>query len=76
MHLLLLVYHQEVDEGTLLAHVGEEVFMEIRQISSLARPGTSGLDVFKIAGRSISGFLPSFKTGDSRQVRIPFTKHL
>ncbi len=50
--------------------------MEIRQISSLARPGTPGLDVFKIAGRSISGFLPSFKTGDSRQVRIPFTTHL
>ena len=50
--------------------------MEIRQISSLVRPGTPGLDVFKIAGRSISGFLPSFKTGDSRRVRIPFTTHL
>ncbi len=50
--------------------------MEIRQISSLARPGTPGLDVFKIAGRSISGFLPSFKTGDSRRIRIPFTTHL
>jgi len=29
------------------------------------RPGTPGLDVFKIAGRSISGFVHSFKTGDS-----------
>ena len=50
--------------------------MEIRPISSLARPGTPGLDIFKIAGRSISGFLPSFKTGDSRRVRVPFTTHL
>jgi hypothetical protein len=64
------------DEETILVLVVTEVFMEIRQISSLARPGTPGLDVFKIAGRSISGFLPSFKTGDSRQVRIPFTTHL
>src|SRR5712692_10150013 len=36
-------------------------------------PGTPGLDVFKIAGRSISGFVHSFKTGDSRRVRQPFT---
>jgi transposase len=40
------------------------------------RPGTSGLDVFKIAGRSISGFVPSFKTGDARRVRLPFTTQL
>src|SRR5260370_13421094 len=37
------------------------------------RPGTPGLDVFKIAGRSISGFVHSFKTGDPRGVRQPFT---
>jgi len=37
------------------------------------RPGTPGLDVFKIAGQSISGFVHSFKTGDSRRVRQPFT---
>jgi len=37
------------------------------------RPGTPGLDVFKIAGRSISGFVHSFKTGDPRRVRQPFT---
>ncbi len=37
------------------------------------RPGTPGLDVFKIAGRSISGFVHSFKTGDARRVRQPFT---
>lgn len=40
------------------------------------RRGTPGLDIFKIAGRSISGFLPSFKTGDNRQVRQPFTTQL
>ena len=37
------------------------------------RPGTPGLDVFKIAGRSISGFVHSFKTGAPRRVRQPFT---
>lgn len=42
----------------------------------LRRRGTPGLDIFKIAGRSISGFLPSFKTGDNRQVRQPFTTQL
>lgn len=40
------------------------------------RRGTPGLDIFKIAGRSISGFLPSFKTGDHRQIRQPFTTQL
>src|SRR5712691_6058808 len=40
------------------------------------RPGTPGLDVFKIAGRSISGFVHSFKTGDPRRVRQPCTSRL
>jgi transposase len=40
------------------------------------RTGTPGLDVFKIAGRSISGFVHSFKTGDPRRVRQPFTSRL
>src|SRR5437588_8896692 len=40
------------------------------------RRGTPGLDIFKIAGRSISGFLPSFKTGNERQIRQPFTTQL
>jgi len=35
--------------------------------------GTRGLDVFKIAGRSISGYLHSFKTAHDSHVRIPFT---
>ena len=40
------------------------------------RMGTPGLDVFKIAGQSISGFVHSFKTGDPRRVRQPFTSRL
>ena len=47
--------------------------METLPTSSSTRPGTPGLDVFKIAGRSISGFVHSFKTGDPRRVRQPFT---
>jgi hypothetical protein len=50
--------------------------MGVAHSSASTRPGTPGLDVFKIAGRSISGFLHSFKTGESRQVRLPFTTHL
>ena len=43
---------------------------------SVTRRGTPGLDIFKIAGRSISGFLPSFKTGDHSHIRQPFTTQL
>jgi hypothetical protein len=50
--------------------------MDAPLISSTTRPGTPGLDVFKIAGRSISGFLSSFKTGDSGHVRMPYTTTL
>jgi hypothetical protein len=32
----------------------------------LTRPGTPGLDVFKIAGQSISGYLPSWKGAQVR----------
>ncbi len=49
--------------------------METQHMPS-ARPGTPGLDVFKIAGQSISGFVHSFKTGDPRRVRQPFTSRL
>lgn len=47
--------------------------METAQTAPSTRVGTPGLDVFKIAGRSISGFVHSFKTGDPRRVRQPFT---
>src|SRR5947209_6464586 len=50
--------------------------METQPPSSPTRPGTPGLDVFKIAGHSISGFVHSFKTGNPRQVRQPFTSRL
>src|SRR5712692_6181405 len=50
--------------------------METQPPSSPTRPGTPGLDVFKIAGHSISGFVHSFKTGDPRRVRQPFTSRL
>lgn len=40
------------------------------------RVGTPGLDVFKIAGQSISGFVPSLKTSDARKIRQPFTSQL
>ena len=37
-----------------------------------SRPGAPGLDIFKIAGQSISGFLPSWKTGDRSLIRQPY----
>ncbi len=37
-----------------------------------SRPGVPGLDIFKIAGQSISGFLPSWKTGDRSLTRQPY----
>jgi hypothetical protein len=50
--------------------------MDMRPPGVSTRRGTPGLDIFKIAGRSISGFLPSFKTGDPSRVRQPFTTQL
>lgn len=50
--------------------------MDTEQSVTPNRPGTPGLDVFKIASRSISGFLHSFKTGENRQVRMPYTSTL
>jgi len=47
--------------------------MKTQPPSSSERIGTPGLDVFKIAGASISGFLHSWKTGDQRRVRMPYT---
>src|SRR5690242_11659197 len=50
--------------------------MDTQVTASSGRRGTPGLDIFKIAGRSISGFLPSLKTGNERQMRQPFTTQL
>lgn len=50
--------------------------METPPSSPPVRPGTPGLDVFKIAGASISGYVPSHKTGDRKYVRQPYTSTL
>jgi len=46
------------------------------QPSIPARSRTPGLDVFKVAGASIAGFLHSWKTGDQQRVRMPYTTTL
>lgn len=50
--------------------------MDTQSSSSTARTGTPGLDVFKIAGKSISGFLHSWKTSDYHLTRMPYTTTL
>jgi hypothetical protein len=40
----------------------------------MVRPSIEGIDLFKIAGRSISGWIPSLKTGTA--VRQPFCSQL
>ena len=41
-----------------------------------AREGIEGLEVFAIAGASIAGCVPSYKTGDPRFRRQAFTTHI
>src|SRR5438045_8086840 len=38
--------------------------------------GVPSIGLFKIAGRSISGWIPRLKTGKPRQVRQPFSSQL
>ena len=38
--------------------------------------GVRGIDLFKIAGASISGWIPSWKTGDIRPIRQPFCSQM
>ncbi len=42
----------------------------------MVAPAMEGIDLFKIAGRSISGWIPSFKTGTASHVRQPFCSKL
>src|SRR5436309_15298212 len=42
----------------------------------MSEPGVRGIDLFKIAGESISGWIPSFKTGDIRPSRQPFCSQM
>jgi hypothetical protein len=42
----------------------------------MVAPAVDGIDLFKIAGRSISGWIPSFKTGTASPIRQPFCSQL
>ncbi len=42
----------------------------------MVAPAVDGIDLFKIANRSISGWIPSFKTGMASHVRQPFCSQL
>src|SRR5438552_9537869 len=42
----------------------------------MVTPAVDGIDLFKIAGRSISGWIPSFKTGSAKSIRQPFCSQL
>jgi hypothetical protein len=41
-------------------------------METLGRGGTPGIDIFKIAGKSISGWVPSRRTGDPDRIKIPY----
>ncbi len=42
----------------------------------MVTPAVDGIDLFKIAGRSISGWIPSFKTSADSPVKQPFCSQL
>jgi hypothetical protein len=42
----------------------------------MVAPTVEGIDLFKIAGRSISGWIKSLKTGTASHVRQPFCSQL
>ena len=42
----------------------------------MVAPAVEGIDLFKIAGRSISGWIPSFKLGAASPVKQPFCSQL
>jgi hypothetical protein len=42
----------------------------------MVAPSVDGIDLFKIAGRSISGWIPSFKTDSAKGIRQPFCSQL
>ena len=59
--------------------------MEIRLVSFraaekgghlMSETGVRGIDLFKIAGESISGWIPSWKTGEARPTRQPFCSQM
>jgi hypothetical protein len=42
----------------------------------MAAPAVQGIDLFKIAGRSISGWIPSLKTVRPGHIRQPFCSQM
>ena len=42
----------------------------------MVAPAVEGIDLFNIAGRSISGWIPSLKMGTDSHVREPFYRQL
>lgn len=58
----------------LVARVHCAVEMEIQGCKELAMSenGMRGVDLFKIAGESISGWIPSWKLGGQKPSRQPF----
>src|SRR5205807_3974995 len=42
----------------------------------MSEAGVRGIDLFKIAGESISGWIPSWKTAESRASRQPFCSQM
>src|SRR5215472_16393284 len=42
----------------------------------MVAPAVEGIDLFKVAGRSISGWVPSFKMGATSPVKQPFCSQL
>src|SRR6266567_6720497 len=58
----------------LVARVHCSVEMEIHGCKELlmSEIGIRGIDLFKIAGESISGCIPSWKMGDQKPTRQPF----
>ena len=54
---------------------GKEVQWKLRNLVPATLPervGTAGIDIFKIAGKSISGWVPSRRTGDPDRIKMPF----
>ena len=43
---------------------------------SMSEIGVRGIDLFNIAGESISGWIPSWKTGEARPSRQPFCSQM
>ena len=72
----MLGFQMSLPSGILFKKDGNspETFFapEIREERLMSEAGVRGIDLFKIAGESISGWIPSWKTGETRPTRQPF----